>query len=143
MAAEGRTAFLSSHLMSEIAQIADQLVIIGRGRLLADTTVEEVVRQSSAGVSVRVRTPQAAALRQALSGDGVEIASTESDLLVVCGLPVERIGEIAADGGVILHELTPVRTSLEDAYMRLTGDAVEYQTSAIPAPAGADMEVAA
>ncbi|HEX4363442.1 MAG TPA: ABC transporter ATP-binding protein [Solirubrobacteraceae bacterium] len=142
LAAEGRTVFLSSHLMSEIAQTAEHLVIVGRGRLIADTTVEDVVAKASADAAVRVRSPQVVALRQALAGDGVRIHSAESDVLEVHGVPSARIGELAAANGLILHELIPLRASLEDAYMDLTGDAVEYRTQAEP-PAADELELAA
>jgi ABC-2 type transport system ATP-binding protein len=135
LASEGRTVFLSSHLMSEMAQTAEHLVIVGRGRVIADTTVDEVVSQASVGATVHVRSPQAPALRDALAGDGVRIRSRERETLEVHGLSAERIGELAAQRELILHELTPQRASLEDAYMRLTGDAVEYRT---PVPAVTD-----
>jgi ABC-2 type transport system ATP-binding protein len=128
LASEGRTVFLSSHLMSEMAQTAEHLVIVGRGRVIADTTVDEVVAQASVGARVHVRSPQATALRDALAGDGVRVQSRERGTLDVYGLSAERIGELAAEEGLILHELTPQRASLEDAYMRLTGDSVEYRT---------------
>jgi ABC-2 type transport system ATP-binding protein len=137
LAAEGRTIFLSSHLMSEMALTAEHLIIVGRGRLIADTTVDEVVRQASEGSAVRVRTPQSEALRDALAGGDVVVRSTERDVLDVTGLSSVKIGEAAAARGIILHELTPLRASLEDAYMGLTGDAVEYQTAP---PAGDDAD---
>ncbi|WP_026910374.1 ABC transporter ATP-binding protein [Patulibacter minatonensis] len=145
LAAEGRTVFLSSHLMSEMALTAEHLIIVGRGRLIADTTVEEVVAQASADGVVRVRSPAAASLRDTLVGQaGVTVASPERDLLEVRGVAAGRIGELAALQGVALYELTPVRASLEDAYMRLTGDAVEYRTGERPATAvDARVEVAA
>jgi ABC-2 type transport system ATP-binding protein len=129
LAAEGRTVFLSSHLMSEMAQTAEHLVIVGRGRVIADTTVEEVVSRASVGATVHVSSPQAPALREALAGEGVRIQSRERETLEVDGLSAERIGELAAQRRLVLHELTPQRASLEDAYMRLTGDAVEYRTN--------------
>ncbi|MCW3041071.1 MAG: ATP-binding cassette protein [Solirubrobacterales bacterium] len=144
LASEGRTVFLSSHLMSEMALTAEHLVIVGRGRLIADTTVEDVVQQASANAAVRVRSPQAPALRTALAADGVSVSSQEADVLEVRGLPAERIGELASAAGVVLHELTPLRASLEDAYMRLTGDAVEYRTGArATTDTPADLELAA
>jgi ABC-2 type transport system ATP-binding protein len=130
LASEGRTVFLSSHLMSEMAQTAEHLVIVGRGRVIADTTVEEVVAQASIGATVHVRSPQASALRDALAADGVRIQSRERETLEVHGISAEDIGELAAQRKWVLHELTPQRASLEDAYMRLTGDAVEYRTNA-------------
>jgi ABC-2 type transport system ATP-binding protein len=126
LAADGRTVFLSSHLMSEIALTAEHLVVIGRGRLIADTSVAEIVAQASRSAAVRVRTPDATQLRNALVADGVVVASAERGVLEVHGLASERIGEIAAQQGVVLHELTPLRASLEDAFMRLTGDSVDF-----------------
>jgi ABC-2 type transport system ATP-binding protein len=128
LASEGRTVFLSSHLMSEMAVTAEHLVIVGRGRVIADTTVQEVVAQASADVAVRVRSPRATQLREVLAGDGIQIRSAELDVLEVRGLSAERIGDLAAEHQLVLHELTPQLASLEDAYMRLTGDSVEYRT---------------
>ncbi|WP_406248200.1 ABC transporter ATP-binding protein [Microbacterium sp. M] len=129
-ASEGRTVLLSSHLMSEMAQTADHVIVMGRGRVLADASLDELVRAWTAN-TVRVRTPRAAALAEAVSHAGVEIVSTEPDLLEIVGLPASRIGDIAADRGIPLHELTPTTGSLEDAYLALTGDAVEYRTKEI------------
>jgi ABC-2 type transport system ATP-binding protein len=143
LAAEGRTVFLSSHLMSEMALTAEHLVIVGRGRLIADTTVEEVVRHASLDGAVRVRTPDAAALRDALAAEGVTVQSSERDVLDVHGVASERIGEVAAREGLVLHELTPQRASLEDAYLSLTGDAVEYHAPDLAAPAADPLELAA
>jgi ABC-2 type transport system ATP-binding protein len=138
LAAEGRTVFLSSHLMSEIALTAERLVVIGRGRLIADTTVAEIVAGASGDRPVRVRAPEATRLREILAADGVAIESDQPGLLTVHGLTSERIGEAAAGAGLVLHELTPLSASLEDAFMRLTGDAVEYH-----AMTTADLEEAA
>jgi ABC-2 type transport system ATP-binding protein len=143
LAAEGRTILLSSHLMSEMALTAERLVIIGRGRLIADTTVEEVVAQASEDSAVLVRSPDAPALRLVLGRQGVDVGSGEAGVLEVRGLPADRIGELAAAEGLVLHELTPRRASLEEAYLRLTGDAVEYRSTARPASAHADLELAA
>jgi ABC-2 type transport system ATP-binding protein len=126
LAAEGRTVFLSSHLMAEMAQTADHLIVIGRGRLIADTTVAEIVAEASHGASVVVRTPDAGELREALIGDGVHITSVERDLLRVDGLTSAEVGAAAAHRGIVLHELVPQKASLEQAFMRLTGSAVEY-----------------
>jgi ABC-2 type transport system ATP-binding protein len=142
LASEGRTIFLSSHLMSEMAQTAEHLVIVGRGRVLADTTVEEVVSQASIGATVHVRSPDASTLRDALAADGVRIHSRERGTLEVHGLSAERIGELAAQRQWVLYELTPQRASLEDAYMRLTGDSVEYRT-AVPVATDEVLEQAA
>jgi ABC-2 type transport system ATP-binding protein len=139
LASEGRTVFLSSHLMSEMAQTAEHLVVVGRGRLIADTTVAEFVGRASADAPVRVRSPQATALAEALADEGVAIASEERGVLEVRGLSAERIGEAASAGGIVLHELTPLQVSLEDAFMHLTHDAVEYHASATADPADASV----
>jgi ABC-2 type transport system ATP-binding protein len=129
LAAEGRTVFLSSHLMSEIAQTADHLVVIGRGRLIADKSVDEVVAQASLEAAVHVRSPQAGELAEGLARPGVKIEPLGSELLVVHGLSSQAIGEAAAHAGLVLHELTPQQTTLEEAFMALTGDAVEYHAT--------------
>ena len=126
LAAEGRTVFLSSHLMAEMAQTADHLVIIGRGRLIADTTVSELVAQASHDAAVMVRSPQAGELREALGADGVTITSPERGLLEVRGLTSAQVGEAAASKGIVLHELIAQQASLEQAFMRLTGGEVEF-----------------
>jgi ABC-2 type transport system ATP-binding protein len=126
LAAEGRTVFLSSHLMAEMAQTAEHLVVIGRGRLIADTGVADIVAQASQDSAVLVRTPQAAELREALVGDGVTVTSGEPELLEVNGLSSAQVGITAARHGIVLYELIPQKASLEDAFMRLTGGAVEY-----------------
>ncbi|WP_298459508.1 ATP-binding cassette domain-containing protein [uncultured Cellulomonas sp.] len=136
LAAEGRTVFLSSHLMSEMALTADHLVVVGRGRVVADAPVAEIIGRAGA-VRVRVRTPQAGRLSQALARGGVEVTSTGPDTLEVSGTSAEEVGEAAAAAGVVLHELTPVARSLEDAYMSLTADEVEYHSTSGPALAPA------
>lgn len=128
LASEGRTIFLSSHLMSEMAVTAEHLIVIGRGRLIADTTVAQVVREASSGARVRVRSPEATRLREQLAGATVEVTSPERGVLEVRGLSADRIGSLAAERGIVLHELTPQTASLEEAYMGLTRDAVEYRT---------------
>jgi ABC-2 type transport system ATP-binding protein len=136
LAAEGRTVFLSSHLMSEMALTADHLIIVGRGRLIAETTVEDVVRQASPGAAVRVRTPQAEALHAELAraGEQVSVRAVKRDVLDIMGVSSRQIGETAASRGIVLHELTPLRASLEDAYMDLTCKAVEYRAAASAMP---------
>jgi ABC-2 type transport system ATP-binding protein len=124
LAGEGRTVFLSSHLMSEIAQTAEQVIVIGRGRLMADTSVAEMVAQASRDAAVHVRTPQVAELEAALPGSRIE--RTGPDTLEVHGVTSAAVGEAAARAGVVLHELMPGQASLEDAFMRLTGGTVEY-----------------
>ena len=125
LADEGRTVFISSHLMSEMALTAEHLVVIGRGRLLADLSVAELVARSA--TSVRVRTPQAADLRDLLVQDGADTTSTEDGTLDVTGLTPQEVGDRAFDAGIRVHELTLRQASLEQAYMDLTAHAVEYQ----------------
>jgi ABC-2 type transport system ATP-binding protein len=126
LAAEGRTVFLSSHLMSEMQQTAEHLIVIGRGRLVADTSVEEFVSRASTDEPVRVRAADQTALREALVAAGGRVEVSDRGVLTVHGLPSERIGEIAAAQRLVLHELTPLQASLEDAFMNLTRDSVEY-----------------
>jgi ABC-2 type transport system ATP-binding protein len=139
LAAEGRTVFVSSHLMSEMALTADHLIVVGRGRLIADTSVEDFLRHASGNV-VRVRSPHADDLRARLAaGTDVSVEALGPDLLEVTGLTAAQIGDAAAEHGIALHELTPTRGSLEDAFMELTRDSVEYDAVAGPAqqpPAG-------
>lgn len=128
LAAQGRTVLLSSHLMGETALIADHLVVVGRGRLLADTSVATLTAQTSGG-GVKVATTDAGRLRQLLAGDGVTITSTASDELLVTGTDAHAIGRVAAAHGIALYELTPQSVSLEEAFMNLTSDAVEYSAT--------------
>lgn len=126
LAAEGRTVFLSSHLMSELELTADHLIVIGRGRILADTSMPEFLAAASRD-HVRVVSPDAAALRDALASRGATVSSTEEHVLDVEGLDAVGVGEIAAAHRLTLHELAPVRASLEEAFMELTRDAVDYR----------------
>jgi ABC-2 type transport system ATP-binding protein len=119
LAAEGRTVLVSSHLMSEMAVTADHLLIIGGGRLLADTTVDELISRVDLG-RVVVRSPDAAPLRDVLVARGATVTSREPGLIEVDGLDAEAIGAAAAAERLVLHELTPRRASLEQAYMELT-----------------------
>jgi len=128
LAAEGRTVMLSSHLMSEMAQTADRLVVVGRGRLLADTTVDALV-EHAAGGGVRVATSEPARLRSLLAAPGVAITSRGDERLVVSGLEARRIGYVAAQHQVPLYELVTESVSLEEAFMNLTHDVVEYQST--------------
>ncbi|MGH2868795.1 MAG: ATP-binding cassette domain-containing protein [Solirubrobacteraceae bacterium] len=130
LAAEGRTVFLSSHLMSEMAVTADHLIIIGRGRLIRDVGLAEFVDEWSTNV-VRVRSPAAAQLRDVILGPDVRVASDEPSVLEVQGLTAEQIGEAAARNGLVLHELTPEKVSLEHAFMELTRDETEYRTAVL------------
>jgi ABC-2 type transport system ATP-binding protein len=126
LAAEGRTVLVSSHLMSEMAVTADRLVIIGRGRLLADTTMDELIGRVAVG-SVLVRSQHATDLREVLVGLGATVTSAEPGVLRVGGLTAEQIADLAVERRMALHELAPQRASLEQAYMELTRDAVEYR----------------
>ncbi|MET7986155.1 MULTISPECIES: ATP-binding cassette domain-containing protein [unclassified Streptomyces] len=129
LAADGRTVFVSSHLMSEMALVADHLIVVGRGRLLADTTVRDLVQQAG-GDTVTVATDQASRLREVLAGPGVEITGAAgSEELQVTGLTPRAIGLKAAEHGIPLFELTSRTVSLEEAFMELTRDAVEYHAS--------------
>ncbi|MDG4800338.1 ATP-binding cassette domain-containing protein [Micromonospora sp. WMMD980] len=125
LAAEGRTVFVSSHLMSETAQTAEHLIVVGRGRLIADVPLAEFTRRASRH-TVRVRSPQATALRDLLAGPDVTITGGEPGVLEVVGLRAETVGDRAAAAGLTLHELTATEASLEEAFMTLTRDAVEY-----------------
>ncbi len=126
LADEGRTVFVSSHLLSEMALTAQELVVIGRGKLISQSSTEDFVAQATEN-SVRVRSPQLAELRTALGRADVPIRD-EGEALVVSGMECAAIGELAASIGVVLHELSPQRGSLEEAFMQLTGDSVEYHT---------------
>ena len=127
LADEGRTVFVSSHLMSEMALTATRLVVIGRGRLIADTTVAEFVARAGGG-GVTVRTPQAARLRELLLGPDITVTSQQSDLLTVQGLSAEQIGQTAWQARLPVYELTPQQASLEEAFMRLTDDSVDFRS---------------
>jgi len=127
LAARGRTVFVSSHLMSEMALTAEHLVVVGRGRLIADVSVAEFIEQA-AHDSVLVRSPRAVELHDLLTGPGVRLLSVERGAFEVTGLSAGKIGDRAAAAGIALHELTVRRPSLEEAFMELTRDAVEYQT---------------
>ncbi|WGL53980.1 ATP-binding cassette domain-containing protein [Nocardioides sp. BP30] len=127
LAEEGRTVFVSSHLMSEMALTADHLIVVGRGRLIRDMSVSDFIASASSE-SVRVRSPQATELREILLGKGAKVTGSARNVLDVVGLTSDEIGTTAAESGLTLHELTPVQASLEEAFMELTGEAVEYRT---------------
>jgi len=127
LAAEGRTVFVSSHLMSEMALTATRLVVVGRGRLIADTTVEEFVARAG-GNAVTVRTPEAAQLRDLLLGPDVSVASDQSGVLQVQGLTAEQIGTTAWQARLPVFELTTQHASLEEAFMKLTDDSVDFRS---------------
>ncbi len=127
LAAEGRTVFVSSHLLAEMSNTADRLVVIGRGKLIASTTVSEFVGRAD---GVRVRSPQLGMLRTVLTDAGIEVAHDETaTALLVRGAACDVVGDLAARNGITLHELTSTQASLEDAYMRLTDDAVQYRAA--------------
>jgi ABC-2 type transport system ATP-binding protein len=129
LAAEGRTVFVSSHLMSEMENTAEHLIVIGKGRLIADCTMNEFIARSS-GAAVRVRTPCPDQLALALAAKGGE-ATTDSDgALLVRGLTTDAIGDIAFEQGIRVHELSALRASLEEAFMELTAGSVEYHAGA-------------
>jgi ABC-2 type transport system ATP-binding protein len=132
LAGEGRAVFVSSHLMSEMALTADHLIVIGRGKLIADASVDEIVRQASGNV-VRVRSPQAEDLRARLAAPEVTVVSLAPGLLEVHGLTAAQIGETAARAGAVLHELTPQQVSLEEAFMDITRDDVEFRAGELAA----------
>jgi ABC-2 type transport system ATP-binding protein len=127
LAAEGRTVFVSSHLMSEMALTATQLIVIGRGRLITDISVDEFVRQAS-GTLVHVRTPRAVELAALLEASGTLVTlDEEQGLLEVTGLTAAQIGEAANEARIAIHELTPHQASLEDAFMTLTREEIEFK----------------
>jgi ABC-2 type transport system ATP-binding protein len=119
LAEQGRTVFVSSHVLSEMTQLADHVVIIHRGRLISDTPLAEILTRAEGGV--RVRSPDAGRFREVLTAAGIE--ATESDgTLAVKDTPIERVGELAAENRIVLHELSPVSASLEEVFLQLTGD---------------------
>jgi ABC-2 type transport system ATP-binding protein len=132
LAAEGRTVLVSSHLMSEMALTAGHLLVIGKGRLIADTSVDEFVRSSSRQ-SVHVRSPQAAELAARCRQAGATVAGpdagTDPDVIEITGMDSAEVGRLAAAHGIALSELIPVRASLEEAFMELTRESVEYQAA--------------
>ncbi|MGW0335241.1 ABC transporter ATP-binding protein [Streptomyces sp. NPDC003011] len=125
LAAQGRTVFVSSHLMSEMALTADHLVVIGQGRLLADTSMADFIAQNSRSY-VRIRTPQREGLLDVLHDAGITATEAGGGTLEVDGGKSERIGELAAQHQIVLHELSPQQASLEEAFMQLTAESVEY-----------------
>ena len=127
LAGQGRAVFLSSPLMSEMAQTADHIIVLGRGRILADAPVEEILA-GAARSAVRVRTPEVERLANAIQGGDVTITGVEAQLIEVTGLSAAQIGDAAAAAGIALHELTPLSASLEEAYLELTQDEVEYHS---------------
>jgi ABC-2 type transport system ATP-binding protein len=139
LAVQGRTVLVSSHLMSEMALTADHLVVIGRGRVLADTSVRGFLDENAASW-VRVRAPRAGDLAAALAGAGLLVDPLADGALAVRGGTAEQVGDRAGAAGLVLHELTTVQASLEEAFMQLTADSVQYSAGSPDrtlAPAGA------
>ncbi len=137
LAAEGRTVLVSSHLLSEMAQTAEHLIVIGRGQLIADTTTKEFIEKSSE-TAVRVRSPQLDQLRSLLTSNGMTIRevgeSAEGPSLLVANTTTDEVGKLAGANDITLFELSPQRASLEEAFMRMTGGAVEYHGASFDAP---------
>jgi ABC-2 type transport system ATP-binding protein len=129
LAAEGRTVFLSSHLMTEMAVTADHLIVIGRGRILADAPLAEVL-QDAATETVVLRSADAARLAMRLPGAGVTVSSVAADRLEVTGRTAEQVAAVAVAEGVLLTELSTRTASLEDAYLALTHDSVDFAATA-------------
>jgi ABC-2 type transport system ATP-binding protein len=129
LADEGRTVLVSSHLMSEMAQTASRLVVIGRGKLIAETSVEDFIGHAATG-DVQVRTPQTGRLAEVLAGPAVTVTGDGTDVLRVSGLTAEQIGTAAWQAHLPIFELMPARASLEEAFMQVTQDSVEYHAGA-------------
>ncbi len=136
LAADGRTVLVSSHLMSEMAQTADRLIVIGRGRLIADTTTAELIRSSQRN-DVLLRTPRTAELAGLLTAHGATVRREDDGALAVTGLDAPAIGDLAASRGIAVHALIPRSASLEDAYLDLTGEAAGFRAASPPRPEGA------
>ncbi|MER5552288.1 ATP-binding cassette domain-containing protein [Streptomyces sp. NPDC002793] len=140
LAAEGRTIFVSSHLMSEMALTADHLIVIGQGKLLADTSMADFIRENSRSF-VRMRSPEQERLRDLLHAEGVVATESGNGTLEIDGEAPERLGELAGRHGIVLHELSSQRASLEEAFMQMTAGSVEYHAhsegeDAPPPPVG-------
>ncbi|MFD3703503.1 ABC transporter ATP-binding protein [Nocardia sp. NPDC058658] len=125
LAAEGRTVLVSSHLLSEMAQTAEQLIVIGRGQLMFDGSTKEFIDRASEQ-SVRVRSPQLDQLRSLLTSHGMTVKEDGDTALIVAGVTSDEVGKVAGTNNVTLYELAPQQASLEEAFMRMTGGAVEY-----------------
>jgi ABC-2 type transport system ATP-binding protein len=134
LAAQGRTVFVSSHLMSEMENTADHLVVVGQGKLIADCAMSEFIARSS-GSAVRVRTPSPDSLVLAIAAEGGTATTEKDGTLLVQGMAAEQVGDIAFEKGVRLHELFTMRASLEEAFMELTASSVEYRAE-VPAGVG-------
>jgi ABC-2 type transport system ATP-binding protein len=127
LAAEGRTVFVSSHLINEMALTAERLIVIGRGALIAETSVSEFTSRSAAD-AVRVVTPMSTTFVSVLHGAGAEVTMDDDGAIVVTGMTSAEVGELASQRSLTVHELVPLRASLEDAFMELTRDSVEFRT---------------
>ena len=127
LAGEGRTVFISSHLMSEMAQTADQLLVIGRGRILSTGRVDDVIASATTD-RVRVASPQATRLAEFMAARNLAARPVAPSVLETTDATAAAIGELAAQGSIVLHELTTIHASLEEAYLNLTSDSVEYRT---------------
>jgi ABC-2 type transport system ATP-binding protein len=130
LASEGRTIFLSSHLMSEMALTADHLIVLGRGEIIADAPVADIIAGGTRP-RVLVRSPHSSQLADLLAAPDVAVVRSEAGVLEITGVEASGIGDLAAQHGLAIHELTPLSASLEEAYMALTADAVEYRTEAV------------
>ena len=128
LASQGRTVFISSHLMSEMAQTADHLIVIGQGKILIQGSVHEVIASATKD-TVRVTSPQAGTLAQVLHQQGIAVQTPETNVVTTTAASAAQVGELAAANGVVLHELTTIVASLESAYLELTGGATEYSAS--------------
>ncbi|HEV2345391.1 MAG TPA: ATP-binding cassette domain-containing protein [Actinocrinis sp.] len=142
LAEEGRTVFVSSHLMSEMENTADHLIVIGRGRLVADCTVQEFIDQNSE-LTIRVKTPERDRLAGLVAGKGGLAVHDGDDALRITRLGMTDIGDLAFDNQIRVHELSPIQASLEQAFMELTKDSVEYHAAVPGQPAGAHDHIAA
>ncbi|WP_340557908.1 ATP-binding cassette domain-containing protein [Streptomyces sp. GSL17-111] len=125
LASEGKTVFVSSHLMSEMALTAEHLIVIGKGRLLADTSMQQFIKENSRSY-VRLRTPEPERMRDVLATAGLTPVAAQDGALEVDSVESDRLGELAAEHGLVLHELSPQQASLEEAFMQLTAEAVQY-----------------
>jgi ABC-2 type transport system ATP-binding protein len=128
LAADGRTVLVSSHLMSEMAQTADHLIVIGRGKLIADTSTAQLI-ESSTRRDVLVRSPRAGELAELIAARGGTVTRQDDGALAVTGLDAPAIGDLAAEHGIAVHALIPRTASLEQAYLDLTGESVEYRAA--------------
>ncbi|MCY0905082.1 ABC transporter ATP-binding protein [Arthrobacter sp. H14-L1] len=130
LAGQGKTVFLSSHLMSEMAQTADHLIVIGRGRIIADAPIADIIAGKQQA-RTRIRSQQVSELSDLLAGEGVSVNSSENETLEVSGLDAHQIARIALDNRVLIYELTPLNASLEEAYFDLTKDEVEFHSHSL------------